>query len=133
MHRSIIALTLLVLLPALSTPTLAQKPARSVPIQKLDRVSAQVTGRKLFIHASGAVIGGGWTKPTLRIRPGRRAEADTLVVDFLATPPPQGAAVIQGQLPVSATLTTGLPRYATTKVTVVSATNSLTAPIAFKR
>ncbi len=130
MRRSVFLVA--AILPLLAAPVLAQKPARPLPIQKLDNVSAQVTGRKLVIRASGAVSGGGWTAPHLRVEPGHRAEAHTLVVDFLATPPPAGAAVIPGLLPVSATLTTGLPRYAVTQVKVQSATNSVVAPIAFK-
>lgn len=130
MRRSVFAVA--AILPLLATPVLAQKPAQSVLIQRLDNVSAQVTGRKLVIRASGAVTSGGWKAPHLRVEPGRRAEAKTLVVDFLATPPPAGAAVIQGLLPVTATLTTSLPRYAVTQVKVQSATNSIAVPIAFK-
>lgn len=131
MRRSVFLVA--AMLPLLAAPAFAQKPARPVPIQKLDRVSTQVTGRKLIIRASGAVNSGGWTAPHLNVGPHRRAEANTLVVDFLATPPPAGAAVIQGLMPVSATLTTTLPRYGVTQVKVQSATNSIAAPIGSTR
>jgi len=130
MRRSVFAVA--AILPLLAAPAHAQKPAQPVPILRLDNVSARVTGRKLVIRAAGAVASGGWSAPHLRVEPGRRAEARTLVVDFLATPPAGNAVIIHGLVPVTTTLTTSRPRYAVTQVKVQSATNSITVPIAFK-
>lgn len=114
---------------AAAGPAPAAGKVHNMLIYKVDSVSAQVTGRKLTISAKGAVSSGGWENPHLRARPQHAAESATLDVEFLATPPPEGAAVIRALLPVSATLTVTLPRYATTKVTVKAETNEATAAI----
>ena len=130
MRRSALAFAAAALVLTASTPALAGTAQRNTLIYKVDSATAQVTGRKLTITAQGAVSTGGWENPQLRVKPQRTPEADTLVVEFVATPPPQDAAVIQALLPVSATVTVGLPRYATTKVKVVAETNNVTADIA---
>ena len=118
---------------ALTLATSAQ--AATVPtehntlIYKVDSASAQVTGRKLTITASGAVSTGGWHNVQLRIDPQRAPDTDTLIVEFVATPPPSGAAVIQALLPVSTTVTVNLPRYPVNKVKLIAQTNSLIAAV----
>jgi len=133
MRRTALALAATALSLALSAPAWAGASSRNTLIYKVDSASAQVTGRKLTISAKGAVRTGGWQDPQLRALPQRVPETDTLVVEFVATPPPKGAAVIQALLPIAATITIGLPRYATTKVKVVAETNAITAAIAVKR
>ena len=101
---------------------------RALLIYKIDRVSVSIEGRKMIVQASGAVKSGGWENPRLRIKAGHVAESDTLVIEFLATPPAKDAAVIQALLPVSAMLTAPLAPYGTTQVEVVGETNSVTVP-----
>ena len=98
-------------------------------IYKVDSASAQVTGRKLTITAAGAVSTGGWHNAQLRIDPQHGPETDTLIVEFVGTPPPSGAAVIQALLPISTTVTVNLPRYPVNKVKLVAETNSLIAAV----
>lgn len=133
MRRSALAFAAAALVLAASAPAWAAPAQRNTLIYKVDSATARVTGRKLTITAQGAVRTGGWENPQLRVKPQRIPETDTLVVEFVATPPPQDAAVIQALLPVSATVTVGLPRYATTKVKVVAETNDVTADIIIKR
>lgn len=115
---------------AVSGPVLAGGHTHSVPVYKVDNATAQVTGHKLTISVTGAVRTGGWQNPQLRVKPQHAPETDTLEVEFLATPPAKDATVIQALLPVSTTITTGLPRYATTKVKIVAESNAITVPIA---
>ena len=133
MRRSVFTVAAAALLLAASGPALAGRPARGALIHKVDSVTALVTERKLTISATGAVASGGWKAPYLRVKAQRGAEAHTLVVRFLATPPAKGTAVIQGFLPVAASLTLSLPRYATTDVKVVAQTNAVTVPITVVR
>lgn len=121
-----IAVALIMAVPA---PALAGGRVHSVMVYKVDRATAQITGHKLLISATGAVRTGGWQNPLLRIKPQRTAEAGILEVEFLATPPAKDAAVIQALLPVSATITVGLPRYATTNVKISAESNDITVPI----
>ena len=117
-----------------SAPALARgagKP-QNMRVFRVDSVSAEVTGRKLTIRASGAVRSGGWENPHLHVLRQHKPEGDTLEVEFLAAPPAKGSAVIQALLPVSATVTVGLPRYATTRVMVKAETNAATAEITRK-
>lgn len=133
MCRSALAFAAIALSFAASAPAWAGASSHKTLIYKVDSAAAQVTGRKLTISAQGAVRTGGWQNPQLRALPQRIAETDTLVVEFVATPPPRDATVIQALLPVAATITVGLPRYATTKVKVVAETNAVTAEITVKR
>lgn len=127
------ALVAVALLMAVPAPAMAGGHVRSVPIYKVDRVTAEITGHKLLISAAGAVRTGGWQNPLLRVKPQHAAETGILEVEFLATPPAKDAAVIQALLPVSATITVGLPRYATTKVKILAESNDITVPIANAR
>lgn len=114
----------------MAVPALADGHAHSVSVYRVDHATAEVTGHKLTISATGAVRTGGWQNPQLRVKPQRAAETGILEVEFLATPPAKDAAVIQALLPVSATITVGLPRYATTNVKIVAESNDITVPIA---
>lgn len=130
MRLSVFAAVAATLFLAIPSPVQAGGHTHSVPVYKVDRATAQVTGHKLAISATGAVRTGGWQNPQLRVKPQHAPETDTLEVEFLATPPAKDATVIQALLPVSTTITTGLPRYATTKVKIVAESNAITVPIA---
>jgi len=133
MRRSALAFAAAALVLAASVPASAAGTTRNTLIYKVDSATARVTGRKLTISAQGAVSTGGWENPQLRVKPQRVPETNTLVVEFVATPPTRDAVVIQALLPVSATVTVGLPRYATTKVRVVAQTNGITTEIVVNR
>lgn len=129
MRPSAFATAAAVLWLAVSSPVLAGGHTSNIPIYKVDSATAQVTGHKLTISATGAVRTGGWQNPQLRVKPQHTPETDTLEVEFLATPPAKDATVIQALLPVSATITANLPRYATTKVKIIAESNDVTVPI----
>jgi hypothetical protein len=118
-----------VLFLPLTTGALAAGTGQGTLVYRVDSVSAEVESHRLVIAVKGAVRSGGWTKPHLHVLPQKAAEGDTLSVEFLATPPGEGAAVIQALLPVSARVKARLPRYATTKVTVRAQSNQVTASI----
>lgn len=101
---------------------------RAQLIYKVDHVSVSVEGRKMIVTAKGAVKTGGWQNPHLHVKEVRTPEATTLVIEFLAAPPPKDETVIQALLPVSATLTTSLPPYGTTEIKVEAESNSQTIP-----
>jgi hypothetical protein len=99
-------------------------------IYKVDSVAASINGGKLTIMAAGAVSTGGWGKARLRLKPGHKPEANTLVIEFLAAPPPPSVTVIQALVPVTATLTMHLPPYGTEQIEVEAEMNSSIVPIA---
>jgi len=99
------------------------------PIFKVDSVAASIEGKKLTIIAAGAVSTGGWTKARLRQKP-HKPEADTLEYEFVATPPPPDAMVVQVLIPVTTTLVTKLPPYGVTQIKIDTDSNSTTAEIA---
>ena len=103
--------------------------ASAKPIYKVDSVAASVHDNKLTIIAAGAVSTGGWSKARLRLKPGRKAESDTLEYEFVATPPAPDAMVVQVLIPVSATLVTKLPPYGVTQVKVDAETNNTAAEV----
>lgn len=98
-------------------------------IYKVDSVAASIHGRKLTIIAAGAVSSGGWTKAKLRLKSGHKAEDSTLEYEFVATPPPPNAAVIQALVPVGVTFVTKLPPYGVTEIKIDAETGSATAAI----
>jgi hypothetical protein len=99
------------------------------PIYKIDSAAASIRDGKLTIIAAGATSTGGWSKARLRLKPGHKAESDTLDFDFVAVPPPSGQTVIQMLVPVTVTLTTKLPPYGVTQIRVNAEDNSTTAEI----
>ena len=82
---------------------------------------------QLDITANGHARTGGWTEPHLFLDE-ERSDADTLVYQFMATPP-EGMAT-QAHTPIAAT-TRFMPYdpETITEVTVIAATNELTVPI----
>ena len=113
---------------ALATGVAVAAPTKLV--YRIDRATATVAHNRLVIVARGAVSTGGWVKPLLRLHEASAAEAPTLAVEFVATPPRHRAAVAQAILPVSARLAARLPHTGFVKVKVISQTNSVTVPIA---
>lgn len=125
MRRTAIAAAIFAL--AAATATMAD--AAPQLVFRVDKVTAQIVRNRLVVSASGAVKSGGWTLPRLHFK-GHAPESDTESFEFLATPPGARNVVIQALLPVETTAVFPLPRYGTVQVTIVSETNSVTAPIA---
>ena len=95
-------------------------------VYRIDSATARIEHGRLCVAAKGAVKSGGWTRPVLRFR---AQQADSLVLDFSATPPRSKRVVIQASLPIAATLRTAPPHDGTLQVKLVSQTNSVTVPI----
>ena len=115
------------LMVALATGVAVAAPAKLV--YRIDRATAMVAHNRLIITARGAVSTGGWMKPQLRVHEASAAEAATLEVEFVATPPRHRAAVAHAILPVGARLAARLPHYGVMQVKVVSQTNSVMVPV----
>ena len=115
------------LMIVLATGVAAAAPAKLV--YRIDRATARVAHNRLVIAARGAVSTGGWMKPQLRLHESSGAEAGTLEVEFVATPPRHRAAVAHAILPVGARLAARLPHYGVVQVKVVSQTNSVMVPV----
>jgi hypothetical protein len=113
----------------LAAATATAAPATPKMIYKVDVVTVKTLGKSIMVTATGAVNSGGWTLPHLRARDIHRPESDTAIVEFVATPPPPGAVVVQALIPVSASAQFPLPRYGTVQVQVVAESNSVTAPV----
>jgi hypothetical protein len=89
-----------------ATPAPSQGTPQGTPtdrrIYKVDSVVATVKGRVLVIEAKGAVRSGGWRDGRLhRIH---ASEPGTVAVEFVATPPSPDMTVIEGLVPISASL-----------------------------
>jgi hypothetical protein len=113
----------------LAAATATAAPATPKMIYKVDVVTVKTLGKGIMVTATGAVNSGGWTLPHLRARDIHKPESDTAIVEFVATPPPPGAVVVQALIPVSASAQFSLPRYGTVQVQVVAESNSVTAPV----
>ena len=128
MHR---AFLLLAMGCALTAPVrAAEKPPVIQPrlVARIDGLIATAAGGRLIIQAKGAVSSGGWHAARLRGVKGGTGDAHTIVVEFVATPPPQTQAVIQGLLPIAANATMPLRR-GIFSVRAVSASNDITTQI----
>ena len=120
---AITALALLLLVaPALTTPSLAAPEKR---VWRVDSVIATMAGGSVAVQVKGAVQGGGWSHPRLKIS---RSDNHTLVVEFLAQPPAANATVITGLLPVMAKVTIRAGRGMVT-VKALAEANEVTAQI----
>jgi hypothetical protein len=118
----------LLLAVALSTPVLAaDRSGAERPVNRIDSVIATVRQQSILIQVKGAVPTGGWKMPKLKLV---RSPADphTVVVNFVATPPPANQAVIQGLLPVAANTVVPLRKGVVT-VRAVAAINEITTQI----
>src|SRR5579871_2966169 len=108
---------------ALAAATATGAGAAQKLIYKVDQVTATTVRNHLMVTATGAVNSGGWTSPRLHAKEFHIPESDTEVIEFLATPPPASAVVVQALLPVSVTAKLPLPHYGTVQVKVVGETN----------
>ena len=81
----------------LATPALAADKR----VFRIDSLIATQKGGEVTLQAKGAVQTGGWSKPRLHLI---RNDSHVLTVEFLATPPPPDMTVIDGLVPVTATI-----------------------------
>ncbi len=99
------------------------------PIARIDSLIATAKGGQIHIQARGAVMGGGWKRVALKqIKPSLPADAHTIVLEFVAQPPPSNEAVIPGLLPVTATIALKA-RKGMVSVRALSADNEITTQI----
>jgi hypothetical protein len=118
----------LLLALALSTPAVAaDKGGSDKLVSKIDSIIATLHQQSILIEVRGAVPSGGWKTAKLKLV---RSPADphTVVLDFVATPPPANAAVIQGLLPVSANTVVRMRKGVVT-VRAVATANEITTQI----
>jgi hypothetical protein len=94
-------------------------------VYRLDSVTAVAVKGGIQVQARGAVNSGGWSHVRLKLL---HSDARNVVVEFLAQPPPAGAVVIQGLLPVSAQATVKAGS-GVTSVRVVADANDVTAQV----
>jgi hypothetical protein len=124
--RGIIFLGLMFLAPA-SHAAVPVSPDK--PIARIDSLIATARGGQIHIQARGAVTSGGWKYATLKaMKPSLPADAHTIVLAFVAQPPPSNQAVIPGLLPVAATIALKT-RKGMISVRVLSAANEITTQI----
>jgi hypothetical protein len=102
-------------------------------VYRVDSATAVISGRHLIVTAKGAARSGGWQNARLVVRKPSAPEAHDLEIAFVATPPVRDSVVAQSLMPMSVTLTTGLPHYGIAAVKVLSATNAVTVGIVPKR
>jgi hypothetical protein len=115
----------------LATPAgAAEKPAPIPPrpIARIDGLFATLSKGNVLIQAKGAVDSGGWRQARLRPVKSTAADARTIVVEFVATPPAPTQAVIEGLLPVAAATTLHMRR-GVVSVRVTSGSNEITTQI----
>lgn len=91
------------ILPILIAALLAASPALAADkrVLRIDSLTATQKDGAILVQAKGAVSSGGWTKPHLHLLHG---DGHTVVLEFLAAPPPAGMIVIDGLVPVAAAL-----------------------------
>jgi len=64
-------------------------------------LASKKKGGVILVQAKGAVPSGGWTRPRLHVL---HSDGRTMTVEFVATPPPPGMTVIDGLVPVTASV-----------------------------
>ena len=115
---------------ALHLTGLACAAAPEHPVARIDQLTATEKNDHLTIEAQGAVTGGGWSHPMLRLaRSSQATDAHVLVMEFVAEPPTANVAVIPGLLPVSAALSLKVPRKGLVSVRVMAGENDITTHI----
>ncbi len=97
-------------------------------VYRVDQATAVIDGAHLVVTAKGAVRTGGWVHPKLILHK-NKSEPGDIEVEFMATPPADGSAVIQSLVPVKVSLKTRLPRSGVAAVSVMAQSNSVTAEI----
>ncbi len=97
-------------------------------VARIDSVIATASGGKVTIQARGAVDSGGWKEAKLRpLKPGAN-DAHTIVLEFVANPPPAGHAVVEGLLPITANTVIRMRR-GIVSVRATSGSNEITTQI----
>jgi len=81
----------------LATPSLAADKR----VFRIDSLIATQKGGEVTLQAKGAVQTGGWSKPRLHLI---HSDGHVMTVEFVATPPPPEMTVIEGLVPVTATI-----------------------------
>lgn len=104
----------------------ADRPPAPQPVVRIDSLIATEANGVLVIQAKGAVGSGGWRGAMLKQV--KSPDAHIVVVQFLATPPLPGKAVIPGLLPVSASTTIRI-RGGIVTVRALSGSNEITTEI----
>ena len=120
-----------VIMSALAVPAgAAEKQPAPQPrlVARIDGLIATQAGGNISIQARGAVDSGGWKAARLRLLKSGAGDAHTIVVEFVANPPPPGHAVIEGLLPVAAN-TVIRTRRGIVSVRVTSGSNEITTQI----
>jgi hypothetical protein len=89
--------------PIIAIILLAAAPAMAADkrVFRIDSLIATQKGGAITLQTKGAVQSGGWSKPRLHLI---RNDGHVLTVEFLATPPPPDMTVIDGLVPVTATI-----------------------------
>ncbi len=70
-------------------------------VLRIDSLTASQKDGAILVQAKGAVATGGWSKPHLHLLHG---DGHSVSLEFLAAPPPPGMTVIDGLVPITATL-----------------------------
>ncbi|MGZ5921348.1 MAG: hypothetical protein ACXWLJ_08960 [Rhizomicrobium sp.] len=125
MRKALLLMAVLAALPAnAATPVVTDK-----PVARIDGLIATAKGGSILVQARGAVMGGGWKHAVLKpVKPVLPGDAHTIVLSFVAQPPPSNQAVIPGLLPVTAALRIKT-RKGVVSVRVTSAVNEITTQI----
>ena len=122
---------LISMLCVLAVPADAASKLPPIPPKLIDRIDSliatEIAGR-ITIEAKGAVGSGGWRAGTLRPVKSGPGDQHTIVVQFVATPPPPNRAVIMGLVPVAASTTVRF-RPGIVSVRVMSGSNEITTQI----
>jgi hypothetical protein len=123
------AILLAILLAAIPELGNAATTVVDKPVARIDGLIATAKGSRIMVQAKGAVTGGGWKHAMLRpVKSTLPADAHTIVLEFVAEPPPSNEAVIPGLLPVTASIKL-LRRRGVVSVRAISAINEITTQI----
>ena len=89
--------------PVLIAALVAAAPALAADkrVLRIDSMTASQKDGTILVQAKGAVSTGGWSKPHLRLLHG---DGHTMALEFVAAAPPPDMTVIDGLVPVTATL-----------------------------
>jgi hypothetical protein len=121
MIRPVLAAALLLAVPAFGGPVLAADKR----VYKVDSVIATAKGKTVVVQAKGAVSSGGWKNARLHMV---RSDGKTLVMEFIATPPPPDMTVIEVLVPMEASVTIR-PHGPVAAVQVMADANDVTAQL----
>jgi len=113
------------LFPLLIATLIAASPALAADkrVLRIDSLTATQKDGAILVQAKGAVSSGGWTRPHLHLLHG---DGHSVVLEFLAAPPPPGMVVIDGLVPVAATL---LVKGRATSIHVQADENEITSQV----